>query len=226
MNIPLIRAFLPQEKFLLGLSGGVDSVAACLFLQKIGCDFECIHINNRLIPQDDFTAQRVKEFCEKIQIHLNLIVSSEVFRKGSKEDFARKDRIRGFNQVARERFLNSVVLAHHLDDCTTSYLWNALRGHANYWPIPPKTEFQNYTVFRPFLLTKKEAMKNYVQQRGYSDMVVEDEMNKDLTLSRNFLQTSVLPLIHSKKHFNLQRVTRKIILKKLKENPCGPCKPC
>ena len=60
---------------------------------------------------------------------------------------------------------------------------------------------------------KEYAYKSYPIIENY---VVEDELNNDLGLTRNFIREEVLPLIHTKKHFNLNKVVKKIVEKNLK----------
>mgnify|MGYP000874338456 FL=1 len=61
-------------------------------------------------------------------------------------------------------------------------------------------------IVRPFLTTEKSVFENYGKEHGLS--VVEDEMNKDQHLIRNYMRVN---LMHHLYHINpgLKKVIRK-----------------
>jgi tRNA(Ile)-lysidine synthase TilS/MesJ len=106
-----------------------------------------------------------------------------------------------------------------LNDAVTSYLWRCFKGEASYNPIPFTTSFDSFNLYRPFLLASKKELKEYAYKTYpvIENYVVEDELNNDLGLTRNFIREEVLPLIHTKKHFNLNKVVKRIVERNLKK---------
>ncbi len=207
------KSYFPNNKFIFALSGGIDSVAACHFLKKKGFNFIAVHINNKFIEQDDKIAEDVQRFCYKEKIPLYTIVAKEKYVKGSKEDFCRNVRYKALTEYAASQGIEFICTAHHLDDCVESYFLNFLKGHTEFVPIHFYCKYSNATIFRPFLLNKKLEFASYAANNNLTQYVMEDELNSDLTLMRNWARKVVLPVI-DKKYKGLH----KVVFKKIKSH--------
>jgi tRNA(Ile)-lysidine synthase len=207
------KKYFPNQKFLLALSGGSDSLAACHFLKKKGFDFQAVHVNNQFIPQDDDIAEKVTRFCYKNEIPLNVIVATEKYVKGSKEDFCRRVRYKHLQEYAYSQKLEFLCTVHHLDDCVESYFLNFLKGCPEYVPISFFCKYPQVTIFRPFLLNKKRDFISYLQDNHLQEHVLEDPLNEDLSLMRNWTRKKILPEIE-KKYKGLP----KVVFKKMKKH--------
>jgi tRNA(Ile)-lysidine synthase len=208
------KNYFPKTKFIFALSGGIDSIAACHFLKKKGFDFIAVHVNNKFIPQDDDIAKAVQRFCYKHEIPLNTIVTKEKYVKGSKEDFCRNVRYKALTEYASKQKIEYICTAHHLDDCVESYFLNFLKGHTEFVPIHFYCKYPEATVFRPFLQNKKLVFSDYAAHNSLTQYVIEDELNSDLTLMRNWTRKVILPEI-SKKYKGLHKVVFKKVKKHL-----------
>ena len=210
------KAFFPKTKFIFALSGGIDSVAACHFLKKKDYKFIAVHINNKFIPQDDNIAEGVQRFCYKEKIPLNIITTNEKYKKGSKEDFCRNVRYKELREYAKAQKIDFICTAHHLDDCVESYFLNFLKGHTEFVPIHFYCKYPEATIFRPFLQNKKLVFSEYAAHNNLTQYVIEDELNSDLSLMRNWSRKVILPEI-SKKYKGLHKVVFKKVTKHLNE---------
>jgi tRNA(Ile)-lysidine synthase len=216
--VNIIKKLVPRNKhFAIGVSGGSDSLSSLLYFRNRGYNISCWHINNHLIDQDELAEKSVREFCEKHLIPCSVYSCVNKYQKGSKEAFCREERHLGFAELSKISNIKDLVLAHTLTDAKTSYLFDCLRGFTNRQPIPLITKFVNYTVYRPFLLTTKKQLSDYLMGNFAWKYVVEDELNSDLTLTRNFLNKQVIPLIESKRHLQLDKIVSKRIREKIKE---------
>jgi tRNA(Ile)-lysidine synthase len=207
------KKYFPNQKFILALSGGTDSIAIAHFLKQKGFIFIAIHVNNKFIPQDDEVSQKVKSFCVDHKIVCEVLTTKEKYEKGSKEDFCRKIRYDLLRRFAKKYNYNYICTAHHLDDCVESYFLNFLKGTPEYIPIQFYCKYPEVTIFRPFLLNKKIDFIQYLEANHLSQYATEDELNSDLTLMRNWSRNVVLPTI-SKKYKGLH----KVVFKKMKKH--------
>lgn len=210
------KNYFPKTKFIFALSGGVDSIAACHFLARKGFDYMAVHVNNKFIPQDDEIAEKVKEFCYDRHIPFTIVDVKERYKSGSKEDFCRNVRYKALTEYASKYNTGFVCTAHHLDDCVESYFLNFLKGHIEFVPIHFYCKYPEATIFRPFLLNKKLAFSDYAAHNSLTQYVLEDELNSDLTLMRNWSRKVILPEI-SKKYKGLHKVVFKKMKKHLDE---------
>lgn len=207
------KKYFPSSKFILALSGGLDSIAVCDFLSKKRFEFHAVHINNKFIPQDDDTARKVENFCKKYSIRHNILTSKDEYRKGSKEDFCRNVRYSMLREFASNNNYNYICTAHHLDDCVESYFLNFLKGHPEHTPIQYFCKYPEVAIFRPFLLNKKSDFAEYAEKNSLAPYILEDELNSDLSLMRNWSRKVVLPMIEQK-----YKGLHKVVFKKMKKH--------
>lgn len=210
------KKYFPNTKFILALSGGVDSIAACKFLKDKRFDFIAVHVNNKFIPQDDEVSTKVENFCKESSVTYSILTTKEKYNKGSKEDFCRKVRYDLLRNFAKKYDYNYICTAHHLDDCVESYFLNFLKGTPEYIPIQFYCKYPEVSVFRPFLLNKKIDLIGYLNYSDLEKYATEDELNSDLTLMRNWSRNVVLPMI-AKKYNGLHKVVFKKMKKHLDE---------
>lgn len=207
------KKYFPNQKFIFALSGGSDSIAVVHFLNKKGFDFIAVHVNNKFIPQDDEIANRVEWFCGDKDIPYVILTTKEKYNKGSKEDFCRNVRYNALRSFAKKHGYDYICTAHHLDDCIESYFLNFLKGCPEYIPIQYFCKYPEVTIFRPFLLNKKVDFLEYLEYHNLEALVMEDELNNDLNLMRNWTRNVVLPMI-DKKYKGLS----KVVFKKMKKH--------
>jgi tRNA(Ile)-lysidine synthase len=207
------KKYFPNSKFILALSGGIDSIAACSFLSKKKFNFHAVHINNKFIEQDAETAENVENFCKKHFIQHSILTSKEKYKKGSKEDFCRNVRYNMLRSFAKNNNYNYICTAHHLDDCVESYFLNFLKGHPEYVPIQYFCKYPEVVIFRPFLLNKKSDFAEYTEKNNLTPYILEDELNSDLVLMRNWSRKVVLPMIEQK-----YKGLHKVVFKKMKKH--------
>jgi tRNA(Ile)-lysidine synthase len=207
------KKYFPNTKFILALSGGTDSIAAAYFLKQKGFPFVAVHVNNKFILQDDEIANKVENFCKSISVPYSILTTKEKYEKGSKEDFCRKVRYDLLRSFAKKYNYNYICTAHHLDDCVESYFLNFLKGTPEYIPIQFYCKYPEVSVFRPFLLNKKIDFVDYLEYNDLTKLVMEDELNSDSTLMRNWSKNVVLPTI-VKKYKGLH----KVVFKKMKKH--------
>lgn len=200
-----------KTKLNIGFSGGSDSIFAAHLLSKRH-KVTLYHYNHRLLDSDN-------EICEQavdaaFQLGLPIVVGTnkdEVYTKGSKEDWCRKLRYSWFSNLG-----GTLVTAHHLSDSAEGYIWNCLRGHPDYLPIPVSSIFGETLVVRPFLLTPKKVINDYLTKFSLNHLIVEDELNLSQKQTRNWLRLSLLPQI--KERTNVEKVVKKRYLKHFEKN--------
>jgi tRNA(Ile)-lysidine synthase len=207
------KKYFPNSKFILALSGGIDSIAACDFLSKKKFNFHAVHVNNKFIEQDDQIAEKVEAFCDDRFVPYTILTAQEKYKKGSKEDFCRNVRYELLRKYADEYNFNFICTAHHLDDCVESYFMNFLKGHPEHTPIQYFCKYPEVTIFRPFLLNKKSDFAEYAKKNNLAPYILEDELNADLALMRNWSRKVILPMIEQK-----YKGLHKVVFKKMKKH--------
>src|SRR6266705_2184183 len=122
LELPALRNFSPRQRYLIGVSGGRDSVALLHWLVDLGYRKLIVcHLNHRLRGRSsDADARFVEKLAAKYDVDLE-IGSTNVGALAAKgkisiEAAARAARYKFFATVARRRRCRAIYLAHHADD--------------------------------------------------------------------------------------------------------------
>lgn len=184
------------QKVLVALSGGADSVALLIVLQKLGYRCEAIHCNFHLRGEESNRDEDfVRALCERHQVSLfviNFDTVSYAHGKGiSLEMAARELRYDAFEQHRARINADVIAVAHHRDDSAETVLLNLLRGTGikGLHGIQPK----NKNIVRPLLCVGREEILEYLQWRGES--YVTDSTNLEADFTRNKIRIEILPLM-------------------------------
>lgn len=195
--VPLVPA---HSSILIGLSGGVDSVALLHLLHGLAPRFSwrlsALHVNHGISPKAGEWAGFCADLCARHQIPLQVErVDITPLRAHGIEAAARKLRHAAFAGQA----CDFVVLAHHADDQVETLLLQLLRGAgvkgAAAMPLFAGKK-GSPGILRPLLHCSRREILDYAAAHGLQ--WVEDESNADDSYPRNFLRHRLLPLLEQK----------------------------
>ena len=187
-----------QDKIIIGVSGGADSVCLLFTLKdlrdELRFSFEVVHVNHGLRGESANQDEAfVKEYCAKLNVpcHTYHVSVKELAKmeKLSTEEAGRVLRRKVFEKVMKETGSNKVALAHHQNDNAETLLMNlargsGLRGVSGMKPV-------NGHYIRPLLGVTREEIEGYLKERKLSFCV--DETNKEIRFARNRIRNVVVP---------------------------------
>lgn len=176
--------------FLVGLSGGVDSVVLLHLFSRLKVKVRAIYIHHGLSINADHWAVFGEQYCKRLNIPFDLQKVTVDRTKGI-ENGARQARYQAVSQYIQP---NEVfVTAHHLDDQAETFLLALKRGSGvkGLSAMQVVGHLQNVTIFRPLLTFTKAELLAYAKQHQLN--WVEDESNMDSRYDRNFLRNEILP---------------------------------
>lgn len=185
-----------QKRFLLAVSGGLDSVTLAHLLYDLGCEFSIAHCNYQLRGAESDEDQ---EFVVDLAHQLDRQVYTRSFdtnsireaQGGSVQMVARELRYTWFKELLQDRKLDMLITAHQADDDLETLLINLMRGTG----LRGLTGINQLTeqTLRPFLPFEKQDILTYAKAKGYHWR--EDSSNKKTDYLRNQLRLEVIPLI-------------------------------
>lgn len=125
--------FAPDERVLVALSGGADSVALLRLLCALGYDCRAAHCNFHLRgTESDRDEAFVRRMCREqgVTLYVTHFDTQEEARrrKVSIEMAARDLRYAWFEEVRKECGAAVIAVAHHSDDSVETLLLNLIRG--------------------------------------------------------------------------------------------------
>ena len=185
---------LKQYKFLVAVSGGLDSmVLANLFIQN-NLNFSIAHCNFDLRAEESNSDQEfILSWSRKNKINCYASkFNTKVFCEKSKvgiQEGARNLRYNWFNELRVIHKFDYVVTAHHLDDQLETYLINTMRGTGlnGLLGIPEKTN----NLFRPLLQVLKDEILVYADINKIDFR--EDSSNFKNDYYRNMIRNMIIP---------------------------------
>ena len=201
----LSRDFPPQARYLIGVSGGRDSVALLHWLINLGYKKLIVcHLNHQLRGRSsDADARFVEKLAAKYGVNFELgaanVRALAKKKKMSIETAAREARYSFFAKVAKGQRRGTIFLAHHADDLVETFLLNLFRG-AGLTGLTAMREVSTrgvdeltLTIVRPMLSVWRAEVDRYVQERRLRFR--EDASNKNLAAMRNRIRNRIIPYL-------------------------------
>lgn len=200
---PQFLALAKKRKFLLGISGGRDSVALLYALLAAGYkNLVLCHLNHGLrgtaSGQDAaFVGRLAKKFnlpyeVERIDLKQAIIDSGE-----SMELAARNARHTFFAQCAQLHRCHRIILAHHADDQAETILFNLLRGSGGLRGMQFISEQligrKKLSFLRPMLDVSRSDIDGYITANHIKYR--EDASNAEAIATRNRIRNEAIPLL-------------------------------
>ena len=195
-----VRAFLGAhdlrgKRVAVGLSGGVDSVVLLCLMRNLAAEFgfrlSAIHVHHGLSPSADAWARFCRSMCRRWKVPI-AVRRVRVARAGAGlEAAARAARYRCYRALRAD----AIALGHQLDDQAETILMNLLRGAglAGASGMRATAPFHEKLLARPLLGVPREAIVDYAKANRLD--WIEDESNRDESLTRNYLRRRVGPLL-------------------------------
>ena len=221
-NKNFLRRFSPDGRYLIGVSGGRDSVALLHSLIKRGYrKLVVCHLNHKLRGRasdgDARFVEKVVAKCNTAKAHVDFEIGSVDVcalaekKKMSIEAAAREARYQFFAQIAKRRRCHAIFLGHHADDLVETFLINLFRGSgvtglgAIREVSTRRVEDVDLTIVRPFLGVWRNEIDDYVRKHRLKFR--EDASNTNLASLRNRIRRRVIPYLEK----NLGRNIRQTI---------------
>ncbi len=185
---------LKDRKFLLALSGGVDSMVLANAMLELKIPFSVAHCNYRLRDiESDKDADFIRSFCHANNLTLYLKIHPINKNNTSNiQEIAREIRHEYFKFLMDKHHYTNVILAHHSEDRIESFMLNLSRGSG--LKGLSTMHLQNQAILRPLLNTKKSELLEYAKIRGIPWR--EDSSNSESYYSRNYIRHHILPLFN------------------------------
>lgn len=195
-----------EDKIILGVSGGPDSMSMLHILNEIKKEknnFEIIvaHVNHQIREEACDDEKYVEEYCIKNQIKYYIKrIDVKKYANNNKmglEEAGRNLRYEFFDEVLEKENANKIAIAHNKNDKIETIIMNELRGTgiAGLKGIEPIRENK---YIRPIIECERETIEKYCEEKELNPRIDKTNFINDCT--RNKIRNIVLPYL--KQEFN------------------------
>jgi tRNA(Ile)-lysidine synthase len=198
-----LRNFPRHDRYLVGVSGGRDSVSLLHWLAELGYHKLIVcHLNHQLRGR---SSQADARFAEKVAGKYNVgfdlgladVRALAKRRNMSIETAAREARYSFFASAAKRHHSHVIFLGHHADDLVETFLFNLIRGagltglSAMRQVTMRRVNDVELTIVRPLLSLWRKEIESYVREHRLKFR--EDASNKLLAPLRNRIRHRLIP---------------------------------
>jgi tRNA(Ile)-lysidine synthetase-like protein len=183
----------PDERVLLAVSGGVDSMVLLSHYQNTASQVVHFNYHTRALSNQDeafVMAQAQKYGVPCVVIHVPEL------KGGNFQEKARSYRYDVLSDLAITQGFEKVLLAHHQDDAVETLLLQLLRGTSlQHLGLNKEIHWKGMVFERPFYAFTKAELQEYAASNNIS--YVEDASNQSDDYLRNRLRHQVIPLLEA-----------------------------
>ena len=159
--------FQEEDKILLAVSGGIDSMVMAHLFKEAGFDFDIAHCNFQLRGEaSDKDEAFVKNTAEQFEAHCYTIrfdtKAAAKHYASSIQLVARDLRYQWLEDIRSNHGHQYMATAHHLNDSLETVLYNLSKGCGirGLHGIPEK----NGTIIRPLLFANRKEIEDYAKE--------------------------------------------------------------
>jgi len=190
------KLFSSEEKILLAVSGGVDSMVLTSLFREAGFNFVIAHCNFQLRNKEsDADETFVRESAESMSVEFySKRFETNKYAKENKLSIqvaARDLRYEWFYSLLKEKGFHYLATAHHLNDSLETVLYNLTKGTG----IRGLTGIASKTgkIIRPLLFASREQIEDYAGLQNLKWR--EDKSNTSDVYSRNNIRHNVIDVL-------------------------------
>ncbi len=192
-----------NDKIVVGVSGGPDSISLLDILHKLNFDVIVCHLNHGLRENANIDESYVKEYCKNNNIPCytkTIDLKDKSSLNGmSTEEAGRKARYDFFNEVLTKYGANKIATAHNLNDNVETVLLNEFRGSGvsglkGILPI-------SGNIIRPLIECSRKEIEEYCAKNNLRPR--HDESNDETIYTRNKIRLELIPYLENNINSNV-----------------------
>jgi tRNA(Ile)-lysidine synthase len=195
---------LNNQKLIVGVSGGPDSMALLDCLRKLQLEYSLIiivaHIEHGFRGQTSIDdAAYVEAYCQQHQLifELRAVNMPEIIKqtKGSSQELSRKQRYSWYRELSTKYQTPYIILGHHQDDQVETVLMRIIQGTSTDGLAGMRMcqERDGMLIIRPLLTVSKRDLELYCQENQLKPRI--DASNASNKYLRNKARNQLIPYL-------------------------------
>ncbi|HZP55410.1 MAG TPA: tRNA lysidine(34) synthetase TilS [Candidatus Saccharimonadales bacterium] len=195
---------IPRGKYILAVSGGVDSAVLLDILAKMSdIDLIVAHFNHGIRSDSKEDEDLVRKNAHKYNLPFE--IGHGKLGASASEERARDARYKFLEYTRHKHKAQAIITAHHQDDLIETAILNIIRGTGRRGLSAIEG---NPRILRPMLSLRKEQVLSYARKNYLSWR--EDPSNKDQRYLRNYIRLQITPRLNQRERQELLRSLTKV----------------
>ncbi len=183
-----------NEKIIIGVSGGRDSIFLATLFKLSGYNIAIAHCNFNLRGEEANKEQKfVKEFAKQNSLEfftVNFNTKKYANENGiSIQMAARELRYNWFEQIRKDNNFDKIAIAHNKNDLVETFLINLTRGTGIKGLTGIKAK--NGSIIRPILFVERTEITKYLEKNNIAWK--DDSSNNSNKYTRNNIRHNIIP---------------------------------
>ena len=187
-----------SDNILVAVSGGMDSVLLCYFLNEIEQPFGIAHCNFKLRGEasdedEAFVKKLAKDFEVPFFVNHFDTYKIAIEQKKSIQVAARELRYSWLENIRATHHFDFLATAHHLNDAVETILYNLTKGcgiRGLHGILPRKNQ-----LIRPLLYLTKTEIRQKIEELSINFRI--DDSNESDKYSRNYIRHNIIPRLQT-----------------------------
>jgi tRNA(Ile)-lysidine synthase len=190
-----------NDKIVVGVSGGPDSICLLHVLYTLGYNLCVAHVNHGLRENAVLEEIFVQDYCNKLNIPVftKRVNLKEILNGMTTEEAGRRVRYDFFYEVLEKEHCTKIATAHTANDKAETIIMNMLRG-SGITGLKGIEACRN-NIVRPLIEITREEVENYCKVNNLNPK--HDESNDDTVYTRNKIRLELIPYIKENINSNI-----------------------
>ena len=186
-----------NQRYLVAVSGGPDSMALLNMLYEAGYHLIVCHVNYHHRQESNLEEQEVSFYCQKRNIPFEVLDTSSLVESGNFQAWAREVRYEFFKKNYLKYQANGLFVAHQQDDLIETYLMQRRRHNiVSYFGIKEDSVLLDMNIYRPLLGYTKRSLEEYCIRKHIFYSIDSSNLKEDYT--RNKIRHQVVEKMNEK----------------------------
>lgn len=190
-----------DDKVLIGVSGGPDSMTLLIALHTLGYNVCVAHVNHGLRENAILDEEYVLKYCntQNIPCFVKKINLKENLNGMTTEEAGRKARYDFFEEICVQEKCTKIATAHNSNDNAETVIMNMIRGSGltGLKGIEPARG----KIIRPLIESSREEIEKFCKENNIHPR--HDESNDEATYTRNKIRIELIPYIQNNINSNV-----------------------
>ncbi|MDY2574908.1 MAG: tRNA lysidine(34) synthetase TilS [Bacilli bacterium] len=186
-----IFSYPKDKKYLIGVSGGPDSMALLNMLYLQGYDLVICHVNYHKRKESNYEQEEIYKYARERNIPMHVLDTSSLKVEGNFQAWAREVRYKFFKEQYDFYKAGGLFIAHNEDDLLETYLMQKKRHNiVSYYGIKEENDIYSMKVIRPLLSFTKKSLLDYCIKNQVFYSIDSSNLKDDYT--RNKIRHAVV----------------------------------